>query len=97
MRVAIFTGIAAISALYVTSIIVSTYFLVPHTGQTWDSVIASAAEGHFFQQYWGVASSSAALLIDLYIFILPLPILWKLNLSQRRKLQIIAVFLVALM
>ncbi|KAI0446708.1 hypothetical protein F4803DRAFT_577163 [Xylaria telfairii] len=97
MRVAIFIGIAAISALYVTSIIVSTYFLVPHTGQTWDSVIASAAEGHFFSQYWGVASSSAALLIDLYIFILPLPILWKLNLSQRRKLQIIAVFLVALL
>ncbi|KAI0517760.1 hypothetical protein F5B22DRAFT_645466 [Xylaria bambusicola] len=96
-RIAIYIGIAAISALYITAIIVSTYFLVPHSGQTWDSVIASQASGHFFSQYWGVASGAAAVLIDLYIFILPLPILWRLNLSSRRKLQITAVFLVGVL
>ncbi|KAK5625609.1 hypothetical protein RRF57_001325 [Xylaria bambusicola] len=68
-RIAIFIGIAAISALYITAIIVSTYFLVPHTGQTWDSVIASQASGHFFSQYWGVASGAAAL-----VFCMMLPI-----------------------
>ncbi|KAI1355908.1 hypothetical protein F5Y01DRAFT_325013 [Xylaria sp. FL0043] len=97
MRFAIFIGIAAISALYTAAIILSTYFLVPHTGETWTTVIEKSAQGHFFSQYWGVASGGAALLIDLYIFILPLPILWKLNLSTRRKLQIIAVFLVGLL
>lgn len=97
MRIAIYIGMAAVTALYVTAIIASTYFVVPHAGETWDSVIAKSASGHFFSQYWGVASASAALVIDLFLFILPLPILWKLNLSSQRKLQISGVFSVGLL
>ncbi|KAI0139024.1 hypothetical protein F4776DRAFT_670288 [Hypoxylon sp. NC0597] len=97
MRIAIYIGMAAVTALYVTAIITTTYFVVPHAGETWDSVIAKAATGHFFSQYWGVASASAALVIDLFLFILPLPILLKLNLSSRRKVQISGVFSVGLL
>ncbi|KAI1767771.1 hypothetical protein GGR53DRAFT_480593 [Hypoxylon sp. FL1150] len=97
MRISIYIGMAAVTALYVTSIITGTYFVAPHAGETWDSVIAKTAGGHFFSQYWGVASASTALVIDLFLFILPLPILWKLNLSNQRKLQISGVFSVGLL
>ncbi|KAI1457885.1 hypothetical protein F4805DRAFT_457328 [Annulohypoxylon moriforme] len=97
MRIAIYIGMAAVTALYMTAIIATSYFAVPHAGETWDSVIAKSASGHFFSQYWGVASASASLVIDLFLFILPLPILWKLNLSSRRKLQISGVFSVGLL
>ena len=37
------------------------------------------------------------LISDLYIFILPLPVLWGLQMSLRKKIAITAIFLAGLM
>ncbi|KAI0441720.1 hypothetical protein F4803DRAFT_407961 [Xylaria telfairii] len=95
MRKAIWTGIGVTVVLYGASLILSSYFLVPHNEQTWESLILyESIEVVSFSAYWVVVSGSAILLIDLYILILPLPVLWRLNLSKRRKMLVTAVFLV---
>lgn len=50
-----------------------------------------------FALYWGVAQAAANTVFDMYIFILPLPIIYRLNLSLKRKVQVTALFLVALL
>ncbi|KAI2769587.1 hypothetical protein F4815DRAFT_439012 [Daldinia loculata] len=46
---------------------------------------------------WSLLWGTLDILIDIYIFILPLPIIFKLNLSQKKKLQVSAIFFIALL
>lgn len=42
--------------------------------------------------YWGAVQGFLSVGLDLYIFILPLPILFKLQMPRRRKIQLVALF-----
>ncbi|KAI1656822.1 hypothetical protein F4813DRAFT_361964 [Daldinia decipiens] len=46
---------------------------------------------------WSLLLGILDILIDIYIFILPLPIIFKLNLSKKKKLQVSAIFFIALL
>ncbi|KAI0849584.1 hypothetical protein F5Y00DRAFT_268999 [Daldinia vernicosa] len=46
---------------------------------------------------WSLLGGTLDILIDIYIFILPLPIIFKLNLSKKKKLQVSAIFFIALL
>lgn len=46
---------------------------------------------------WSLLWGTLDILIDIYIFILPLPIIFKLNLSKKKKLQVSAIFFIALL
>ncbi|KAI1362072.1 hypothetical protein F5Y08DRAFT_284750 [Xylaria arbuscula] len=94
MRIAIRIGIWTTAVLYLSNIGVSTYFIVPHNGRSWDESVMDSAGKLNISTYWGIALSSAVTLIDLYIAILPIPKLWRLNMSTRKKIQITAVFFV---
>ncbi|KAI1261471.1 hypothetical protein F5Y18DRAFT_440370 [Xylariaceae sp. FL1019] len=96
MRVAIHVGIWTTFVVYLTSIIISTFIIVPHNGESWDDAIEQRAGRQQFSLCWGISLSSAVTLIDLYIVILPIPSLWRLRMSTRRKIQITAVFLVGI-
>ncbi|KEY66372.1 hypothetical protein S7711_10986 [Stachybotrys chartarum IBT 7711] len=47
--------------------------------------------------YWGIAQAAVNIVYDLYIFVLPLPIIYRLNLTTKRKIQVMALFFIALL
>lgn len=50
--------------------------------------------GHCFSQWaWFLATAIPSTLIDLCILLMPLPMLWRLQVSKTRKVMIIGVFL----
>ncbi|KAI1432772.1 hypothetical protein GGR50DRAFT_561892 [Xylaria sp. CBS 124048] len=94
---AIWFGIAVAFVLYMASIVALSYSAAPHIGQTWDELAAQVAGTTIFPLYFAVAQGAVGTLLDLYIFALPLPILYKLNLSRKRKFQLSALFFVAIL
>ncbi|OTB17305.1 hypothetical protein K445DRAFT_20655 [Daldinia sp. EC12] len=62
----------------------------------------SYAEGNqgtltFWMLQLSLLGATLDTLIDIYIFILPLPIIFKVNLSKKKKLQVSAIFFIALL
>ncbi|KAI5922158.1 hypothetical protein F4810DRAFT_298088 [Camillea tinctor] len=97
MRIAIWVGIAVTFVLYALSIVLSSYFAAPHVGETWDELMAQVVGTIIFPLYWAVAQGSVGTLLDMYIFILPLPIIYRLKLSKKRKMQLMAIFFIGLL
>ncbi|KAI1498629.1 hypothetical protein F5X99DRAFT_317494 [Biscogniauxia marginata] len=95
MRIAIWIGIAATFAIYAAGLAVTSYFAAPHAGETWDQLLVKVIGTIIFPLYWAVAQGSASTLLDIYIFILPLPVIFRLKLSTKRKIQLTAVFFTA--
>ncbi|KAI0161960.1 hypothetical protein GGR57DRAFT_307648 [Xylariaceae sp. FL1272] len=94
MRIAIHIGVWTTLVVCLTSIIVTTLIIVPHNGQPWNGAPTPRSAIEQISIYWGISWSSAVTLIDTYIVILPIPSLWRLRMSTRRRIQITAVFLV---
>ncbi|KAI9158141.1 hypothetical protein HJFPF1_06131 [Paramyrothecium foliicola] len=97
MRRAIQAGIVFAFAFYTTGLSLSSYYAAPHAGQTWDELMVKSINTTIFALKWGVAQGSVNVLFDIYIFVLPLPIIARLNLSLKKKMKIIALFLVGLL
>ncbi|KAI0904775.1 hypothetical protein F4823DRAFT_174883 [Ustulina deusta] len=97
MNIAIWIGVLFCFATYTSGLVVTSYFSAPHVGSTWDQVAANLYGPTVFLLYWSIAQGSASTLLDVYIFILPLPVLARLHLSTKRKIQIIAIFGVGLL
>ncbi|KAI1177769.1 hypothetical protein F4777DRAFT_540284 [Nemania sp. FL0916] len=108
MHIAIWIGIAVSFVLYGSSLAALSYLSAPHAGQTWDQVANDAIISNLsplykgvapvvIPLYWGVAQGAIGTVFDIYIFILPLPILYRLNLTKKRKLQLSALFFVAIL
>lgn len=94
MRIAIRFGIGFAGLLYFTSIPLAAIMSAPHVGETWASVLLSGRPQK--ELIWGVVQAALSILLDLFIFILPIPVILRLNLSTRKKIQILAVFTTAL-
>ncbi len=97
MNIAIWIGVLFCFASYTSGLVVTSYFSAPHVGSTWDQVAVDLYGSTVFLLYWSIAQGSASTLLDVYIFILPLPVLARLHLSTKRKIQIIAIFGVGLL
>jgi hypothetical protein len=98
MRVAILIGIIVNILIYGISIPVLSYYSTPHVGKTWDDVVADAIMNPgLFAFKWGVGLAAVGSALDIYIFILPLPIIARLNLYTRRRIQVMAVFFTAIL
>lgn len=98
MRLAIRAGIIVNALLYGTSIAAFSFHSVPHLGQTWDDiVVAVLLHPEFFAIKWGIGQATVGAALDIYIFILPLPAIARLNLSARKRIQLIAVFFTAIL
>lgn len=95
MRIAVYVGIAATGLVYWSSIIIESITLTPHAGETWADVLTNKRSQYGIT--WGVVQGSAAVAIDLYIFILPQPVLWRLNMSLKKRIAVCSVFFTALM
>ncbi|KAI0196387.1 hypothetical protein F4808DRAFT_439918 [Astrocystis sublimbata] len=95
MRIAIRGGIIFTALLYIIiNIPLGAILNAPRAGRSWTTVIT---EGHSVKVLiWGVIQSVLAIGLDLFIFILPIPVIMKLHLSTRKKVRLIAVFTTAL-
>ena len=95
IRIAIYLGIIIGGLFYLSADIVFLVTCVPRRGVKWASPqfaaqCSPAANMNYVQGIFGVVS-------DLYIFILPLPVLWNLQMPTRKKLGITAIFITGLM
>ncbi|KAI5868248.1 hypothetical protein GGS23DRAFT_544657 [Durotheca rogersii] len=94
MRVAVWIGLAFDFLLYSSGIAVATYYETPRAGETWEDTLDGRS---LIPLSWWQAQSALSTVLDLYIFILPLPIIAKLALPPRRQIPVVAVFSLALM
>jgi hypothetical protein len=86
----IFTGV-----LYIPNIPLAAVFEAPAAGDSWQSMLTTTKSHKMV--YWGLDQSSMAVLLDIYIFVLPLPTIAKLHMPLGRRVQILGVFTTALM
>ncbi len=94
MRVVIWIGLALDVLIYLPSVVVATYFQIPHAGEHWMSVPDGRA---LVPLKWWQAQSILSVVLDVYMFILPLPIIFRMQLPPRKLLQAVAVFSLALL
>lgn len=97
MRIAIWIGIAVSFLMYGLTLAIMSYFGTPHVGHTWDELVVESVGTTIFPLYWGLGQGSVNTILDIYIFVLPLPIIYRLNLSRTRKAQIFGVFIIAVL
>ncbi|KUI54934.1 hypothetical protein VP1G_10717 [Cytospora mali] len=86
----IWVGIITSFATYITGIPINAYYDAPSPGHSWSSVMLSGKPNHAI--YWGLVQSTLGIILDLYIFIIPLPILYQLKLWTRKRIYVAAVF-----
>ncbi|OTB00282.1 hypothetical protein M426DRAFT_39596, partial [Hypoxylon sp. CI-4A] len=88
-------GIAFALLAYLPPTLAFIHYDVPHAGQGWDDVLAQGMleKGIPLSITMGVAS----VIVDVYVFTLPLPTIFSLNMNFSKKLQIIALFTTAFM
>lgn len=94
MRIAIWVGLVFDFLIYWTGVGVATYYETPHPGETWINTLDGRT---LIPLHWWQAQSALSIILDIYIFVLPLPAVAKLKLLIRKRISIIAVFSLALM
>ena len=90
IRLAIYVGIAANLVFYATTSIIFGALCLPRHGQGWLETARTARCKHslvmdYPQGIFGVVS-------DFYIFIIPIPIVIRMNLPLRNKIGVLAIF-----
>ncbi|KAH6653324.1 hypothetical protein BKA67DRAFT_569192 [Truncatella angustata] len=93
-RYAITAGIIFMGMLYLPHPILVAVYMTPHSDETWADL---ALDGRpqkisLYAPVHGVGS----IVLDTYIFIIPILVLRKLHVDRKKKLQLLAVFTVAL-
>lgn len=90
LRICVYIGLFVNWGFYLAVCIASFYFMVPNPGQTWQEGFRNERYGNAINMTIPIATGS--LTLDLYIFLLPLIAVSKLQLSQRKRLGVMAVF-----
>lgn len=87
-------GLAFNVVTYLTFVPVGAIYEAPRAGLPGESLFAHP--GAYALMPWGIFIGVASVLIDVYIFVLPLPTVLKLNMSTSKQRQLVAVFSIAL-
>lgn len=95
-RVTVYVGIALVTFVHWSNVPVYGILCIPHRGEKWDMVLlsskrCSAASTHT------VITGAIGTALDIYMLILPLPIIAELNLAPRRKLGLVLVFMAGIL
>jgi hypothetical protein len=94
MRYLIYGGIAFAFCVYFPSIPLTAWYCAPHVGHSWG---AAAGEKCPYTLPWVVAQAVLSVVLDIFIFVIPMPILSRLNLPTRRKYGVLSVFATAVL
>lgn len=94
-KIAIHIGMGVTSCFYPAMVIVGMVLCIPEPKQSWESMKTRerCSRVQALAEIYGVFG----LVSDLYIFILPLPVLRRLNMSSKKKIGVTATFLTGLM
>ncbi|CAH0024647.1 unnamed protein product [Clonostachys rhizophaga] len=95
MKVPIYGGLVFVVLVYGSNFIVGPLYSVPYAGETWDDMLINRRPAKLITV--GLVQALFAVVIDLYIFFLPFPILKSLNLKTSKRIQLAFVFGTALM
>ncbi|KAL4786386.1 hypothetical protein BJX76DRAFT_355112 [Aspergillus varians] len=95
MKYAIRFGLVFTFVMYWPHVALESYFCAPHVGQSWNDLLTNGMPERMI--YWGIVQGTLAVILDLYIFVLPLPRLWKIQRPMWKRLQIMAVFSTAML
>ncbi|KAI1312960.1 hypothetical protein F5Y03DRAFT_205098 [Xylaria venustula] len=90
MRIAIYSGLVFTVLVYWVNFILVPIFNAPHPGETWEDLIYDPRYRKLTTV--GVEQGSLAILLDLYIFVLPMPLLMSLNMKATKRWQLIGIF-----
>ncbi|KAI1821341.1 hypothetical protein F4861DRAFT_542038 [Xylaria intraflava] len=96
MRIAIRIGLIVCAILYLPHAILVSIFRIPAKGQSWAD-LATNDTSSVKLLFYGPINGIGSILLDIYIFVLPLPVLCRLNASVKTRLKLLAVFVVALL
>lgn len=94
MQFLIYGGIAFAFCIYFPSIPLAAWFCAPHVGQAWGP---QAGKNCPDLLPWILTQAVLSLFLDLYIFVIPMPTLMKLNLPKGRKFGVLSVFATAIL
>ena len=92
MKFLIRLGVALLICLYVPNFILTAVYCAPQVGQSWTLVNVIRCDE---LNLWYLIYSVFVLVLDIYIFILPLPTIFRLHVSRPRKVEIAVVFATA--
>lgn len=95
MRVAIYTGMVAVGVCYWANMFIDLSCLIPHAGEDWQDIVFNGRPEKLLP--WSVVQGTLNVAIDLYTFFLPFPVLTKLNVTSRRRIELSLVFSTALL
>ncbi|GFF49232.1 NADPH-dependent 1-acyldihydroxyacetone phosphate reductase [Aspergillus lentulus] len=95
MKYAIRFGLLFTFLLYWPGVGLESYFAAPHIGETWDDLLVNKRPEKLI--YWGIVQGALSVVLDIYIFILPLPLLSKLQLPRKKRWQLLIIFSTAMM
>ncbi|KAK0723591.1 hypothetical protein B0T26DRAFT_750852 [Lasiosphaeria miniovina] len=95
LRVAIYAGLFLTFCTCWAGIPLSAYFSAPHAGQPWTALITNGQPARAIP--WTIVQGVMSLFLDIYLFILPLPTLFKLRLSTQRQMGLLLAFATAFM
>lgn len=90
VRFAVWVGIAATFVTYFPGIPIEAYYQTPSQGQSWEDLMVSGKPNHAI--YWGLVQSALGIILDFYMFILPLPTVLRLHMPFRRRVHLALVF-----
>jgi hypothetical protein len=94
MRYAIWFGQAFNFVLYATAVAIAIVYETPRAGESWSAILDGRT---LIPLPWWQAQSALITAFDIYIFVLPLPHVWNLTVSIRRRIPVYAVFSLALL
>lgn len=90
LRRCVYIGLFVNWSFYIANLIPSIYYQAPDPGQSWQKSLQNPRYLEVFKLSIPIAVGS--LILDFYIFVLPLIAVMKLRLSQNKKIGVIAVF-----
>lgn len=98
MKYATILGMVFTAFVYWTGIVIASIFCAAHIDETWDPLAgASIVRRCPRTNYWGIMQRACAILIDIFIFVLPIPTILRLQLPTSRKVQLLGIFMTALL
>ncbi|KAI0965158.1 hypothetical protein F4678DRAFT_476821 [Xylaria arbuscula] len=92
-RYMIWVGIALCSIIYLPHFVLVALFNAPRIGQKWSGLATNGMPQklEFYAPIHGIGS----IVIDIWIFIIPIFVLSKLRVKKKKKVQLVGVFLIA--
>lgn len=94
-RYCIYVSMGLLSVFYCGLFIAFAILMIPRPGQNLLAAFRSLNTAKSISL--SVAQSVAGVAIDFFIFCLPIPVVWKLQLPPRRKIGVLAVFMSGLL